>query len=136
MDALPALFDGQPIFGAPPRLTTAPFAPTPARVDAFLGLVPGTTVDASGPMFTVVSTLVGASVEAVEAAQATLQGYAGISARFGRSNGLSSPGNFEWWPSCWFEPGELVFSPAGILPLGRAQYQLSFVLVIRRVPGD
>jgi hypothetical protein len=117
-DALAAIFDGQPIFGAPPWLTTAPFAPTPLEVDAFLGLEPGTTVYASGPMFTVVSTLVGPTVAAVAAARATLQGFAGICSVFGRSNGLAFPGNYEYWRSCWFAAGELVFDTFPLAVVG------------------
>jgi hypothetical protein len=136
MDALAASFDGQPIFGGPPWLTTAPFAPiSPVDVDMFLGLEPGTTVYASGPMFTVVSTLIGPNTEAVSNLQSTLLGFAGLSCRFGRSNSQGWPGNFDWWGGCRFLPGEVVFDPMGVQAFG-SLFTLGFKLVIRRVPGD
>jgi hypothetical protein len=111
------------------------------NVDAFLGLTPGTTQVADVPMYAVTGTLTGPDVPTVGAAQALLSSYASpgpvlLAAPLSRDNGLPWPGGYEVDPSCYFLPNELVFNPAGITGPLAGVYALSYVLVIRRVPGD
>jgi hypothetical protein len=141
VDRYVALFDGQPIFGPVGTVSTANFSPTVAEVDAFLGLIPGTTQYADTPMYAVTGTLTGPDLLAVEAVQWRLLSFASSgpvprTAPFSRDNGLPWPGGYEVDPSCYFLPHELVFNPAGISGPVAGVYSVSYSLVIRRVNAD
>jgi hypothetical protein len=134
----PPLFDGQPIFGDLSSFAITPLIQGRAiDVDDFLGLTPGTTkygADPSGgQLYGITGALISSSVAGVEALQAALLSYAGPCCQLGYPTGLAWPGNWQTWPTCFFEPAEFIPSLSGIQPARGNQYSLSYSLVVRRV---
>lgn len=133
------LLDGIPVFGDPSQFSSAQFGGPPANEDTFLGLTPGTTryaPAANGAAWAVAGVLVGPTPAAVSAAQAQLQACAGLEpVAFARPTGLQFPGDYEVRQSCYFEPGELVFSPGGIVEITSSSYSIGYKLVLHQV-GD
>ena len=133
----PPLFDGQPIFGDLPSFATQLLIQgRPVDVDNWLGLTPGTTLygaDLSGgQLYGVTGAFIASSVPAVEALQAKIQSYAGLSCLYGYPMALKWPDNWLFWPNCYFELAEYVPSTAGIVAAPGNMYSLSYKLVIRR----
>lgn len=104
-------FNGQPVFGDPTKFKSLRFNGTLLDADAFLGLTPGTTIynpSIGGGSWEVTGVLTGQTQSLVEAAQATLQALAGITAAFGRPTGNRFPSGFEYYQGCWFPSQNLV----------------------------
>lgn len=124
------------VFGDPSQFTAAIFAGTAAQEDAFLGLAPGTT--RYGPCelgggIAIRGVLTGTTTSAVEAAQQALAGMADQTGPAILPTGIDLEG-WDVWASCWFSPGDLAFSPSGIVP-GSAGYQIAYALILRRAGG-
>ena len=134
----PALL-GQAVFGDPAQMTASVFTGTAAQQDAFLGLATGTTRYApcpnGGGAFALTGVLTGATSADVVAAQAALSAMAGLNAGLAiLPTGLSFAG-WDPWASVWFNPGDLVYSTAGIVAGPGGTWQIGYSLILHRVGG-
>jgi hypothetical protein len=131
-------FNGQAVLGDPSALTASAITGSPPSViDAFLGLSPGTTVYGApvggGGLVGITGVFHGTSRPALNAAYERLTALAGIRAPFEVPGGVSGTGGREFYPLCYFGPGDIV--PGTPTGAGSA-YQLPFALVLRVPPGS
>jgi hypothetical protein len=133
---LSPFFLGQAPFGDPKQFTAAVFTGPAAAEDTFLGVAPGTTrynPCAAGGAIACTGVLVGPTSAAVATAQAALAALAGECGTLIVPTGMATFGGFDTWSGCRFAPGDLAFSPGGIVaaPSGGG-YQLPYRVVFRR----
>jgi hypothetical protein len=134
----PAYFLGQDVLGDPDQLAASIFTGNALAEDAFLGLAAGTTQYGpcqGGGAIAIIGTLVGATEAAVAAAQGALTGLALRTGPLIVPTGLAAMGGYDVWASCWFAPGDLVYSAEGIAASPIGGYQLGYRLIFRRGGG-
>jgi hypothetical protein len=133
------LLSGVAVFGDPKRFAAAVFTGDALEEDGYLDLAPGSTqygpCQAPGGAIACSGYLTGTSVGAVQAAQATLAGYAGAApGELTVPTGIGC-GGWDLWRGCWIAHGDLSWSQAGIVPsvaLGTGFYEIGYSVVFRR----
>jgi len=132
---LPAapLFNGQAVFGDPSKFVVGGLNGTPAAVDGWLGLTPGTTVYGAGTgrLWGIAGTFGDVSSAACSADLAALQALEGPIGVFAFPTGEKfSFTAFRHRDSCRIAPGECVGDPAGPQGSGSA-WTLRYWAVVR-----
>jgi hypothetical protein len=135
---VPPLFAGQPIFGDLDSFQQpSVLLNTPAEIDAFLGLSPGTTryaCDPGGNLFPVTGTFKDYTSELVTAQLAVMQGFIGQVSTYRKLTGDIFPSQVQPEPNCYFTAGDLTSSaPAQI---GYNQWGINYSLLIRKIGGS
>lgn len=131
---LPALFDGQDIFGSPAQFSAQELSvSTPAAIDAFLGNSPGTAKYGSqGPLVGISGVIASATSAAVTAAIANLTSFAGVDASFVLPPNISLVGGVTGYAAAYFSSTDLV---PGTLTSGGSAWQQPYSLVLRITDG-